>query len=60
MRQNTLAPARSIRINESVIDKLIGHESGGVQSRYAHAAMPTLVIAVARLDWSPLGFATRA
>jgi len=44
-------------VNETIIDKLIGHESGAVQSRYTHASMGALVTAVAVLDWSGLNFA---
>ena len=55
-RHNVRSALAAAGINESVIDKLIGHESGAVQSRYTHAVMSTLVDAVGRLDWSGLGF----
>jgi hypothetical protein len=41
-------------VNDQIIDKLIGHESGTVQGRYTHATTATLAEAVAKLDWTAL------
>lgn len=55
-RHNVRSVLAGAGVNETIIDKLIGHESGAVQARYTHAAMPTLAAAVKLLDWSELGF----
>jgi len=55
-RHNVRSALAAAGVNETIIDKLIGHESGQVQARYTHAAMPTLAAAVGLLDWSGLGF----
>lgn len=55
-RHNVRSALAAAGVNETIIDKVIGHESGAVQSRYTHAAMPTLSAAVALLDWSELGW----
>jgi len=56
-RHNVRSVLAGASVNETIIDKLIGHESGAVQSRYTHASMGALVTAVAVLDWSGLNFA---
>ncbi len=55
-RHNVRSVLAGAGVNETIIDKLIGHESGAVQSRYTHASMGALVTAVKALDWSRLGF----
>lgn len=55
-RHNVRSTLAGAGVNETIIDKLIGHESGAVQSRYTHASMGALVAAVRVLDWSGLGF----
>lgn len=55
-RHNVRSVLAGASVNETIIDKLIGHESGAVQSRYTHASMGALVAAVKALDWSGLGF----
>ena len=42
-------------VNDQMIDKLVGHESGTVQGRYTHATTETLAAAVAKIDWMALG-----
>lgn len=55
-RHNVRSVLAGAGVNETIIDKLIGHESGAVQARYTHASMEALVAAVKVLDWSGLGF----
>lgn len=43
-------------INDTLIDKVIGHESGTVQARYSHAEATERARAISALDWGFLGF----
>lgn len=55
LRHNGRSMLAAAGINEQIIDKLVGHESGTVQGRYTHADTATLAAAVAKLDWTTLG-----
>ncbi|PZQ66934.1 MAG: hypothetical protein DI563_22350 [Variovorax paradoxus] len=55
-RHNVRSALAAANANDTNIDKLIGHESGTVQSRYNHASMPGLVQTVGYLDWAGVGF----
>ena len=55
LRHNGRSMLAAAGVNDQIIDKLVGHESGTVQGRYTHATTATLAAAVAKLDWSGLG-----
>lgn len=55
LRHNGRSMLAAAGVNEQIIDKLVGHESGTVQGRYTHADVATLAAAVAKLDWAALG-----
>jgi integrase len=54
LRHNGRSMLAAAHVNDQIIDKLIGHESGTVQGRYTHATTATLAEAVAKLDWTAL------
>ncbi|WP_440534255.1 tyrosine-type recombinase/integrase [Variovorax sp. YR566] len=55
LRHNGRSMLASAGVNEQIIDKLVGHESGTVQGRYTHADTATLAASIAKLDWALLG-----
>jgi integrase len=55
IRHNVRSTLAAAGINDTIIDRVVGHESGSVRSRYTHAQMPALVTAIAALDWSAVG-----
>lgn len=55
LRHNIRSALAAAGVNDQIIDKLIGHKSGTVQSRYTHATTDTLAGVVAKLDWCSLG-----
>ena len=55
LRHNGRSTLAAAGVNDQIIDKLVGHESGTVQGRYTHATTATLAAAVAKIDWSTLG-----
>lgn len=55
IRHNVRSALAAAHVNDQIIDKLVGHESGTVQGRYTHATTSTLAAAVERLDWVSLG-----
>lgn len=55
IRHNVRSTLAAAGINDTIIDRVVGHESGTVRSRYTHAQMPALVTAVSALDWSGVG-----
>ncbi|WPB58735.1 site-specific integrase [Xylophilus sp. GOD-11R] len=54
IRHNVRSALAAAHVNDQIIDKLVGHESGTVQGRYTHATTFTLSQAVAKLDWTVL------
>ncbi len=58
-RHNVRSKLAAAGENDSIIDKVIGHETtGAVKSRYTHADMPTLAAAIAKLNWDAVGMTT--
>jgi integrase len=55
LRHNVRSALAAAGVNDQIIDKLVGHESGTVQGRYTHATTKALAEAVAKLDWQRLG-----
>ncbi|VTU29917.1 site-specific integrase [Variovorax sp. PBL-E5] len=55
LRHNVRSALAAAGVNDQIIDKLVGHESGTVQGRYTHAATQALAEAVAKLNWRGLG-----
>jgi integrase len=55
LRHNVRSALAAASVNDQIIDKLVGHESGTVQGRYTHATTKALAEAVGRLDWQGLG-----
>lgn len=55
LRHNGRSMLAAAGVNDQIIDRVVGHESGTVQARYTHATTATLAAAVANLDWGNLG-----
>jgi integrase len=55
LRHNGRSMLAAAHVNDQIIDKLVGHESGTVQGRYTHATTATLAEAVGKFDWTALG-----